>query len=119
VVQAGVDRWEGERVVAASRRVRGPGPGRTAQATRRERLRRSRAQTELREQGLVALLADVLEGDRPPAELLVRYARDAAALEPAEREQIEWHLAHTPGYRAELSILRRFLAQQGSGAAQP
>ena len=75
--------------------------------------------SDLRDQGLAALMADVLTADRPDPELLVRYAHDPGSLSSEEREDIEFHLQHTPGCAAQLAILQRMLAARPAGATGP
>jgi len=63
--------------------------------------------TDPNSQGMGALLADMLELDRPDPELFLRFADAPHSLSPEERQKIEWHLEHTPGCRAQLDLLRR------------
>jgi len=71
---------------------------------------------ESRESGAARLLIDILAGDQPDRELLIRYARTPEALSSAERAEVERLLAENPRYADRLRVLREFSA---AAASQP
>ena len=69
-------------------------------------------------EGLAALLADVLSEGAPDPALLARYADDPSGLSLEERQLIEQRLAESPEVRDQLEVLKRFdssEARQTSG----
>ncbi|MBW2388045.1 MAG: hypothetical protein JRG89_06370, partial [Deltaproteobacteria bacterium] len=67
--------------------------------------------------GLHELLADVLMAETLDTDLLLRYARDAEALEAGERERVEAYLAASPAHRDRLRVLARFASSQRQNVA--
>ena len=65
-------------------------------------------QTRDNGRGADRLLDDLLLGEGPDPELLVRYASDPDALSTDEREALERQLAQSPALADELRVLRGF-----------
>ena len=68
-------------------------------------------------EALASMLADALVEETPGADVLLRYASDPNALEPAERTRVEEFLAASPAHRQQLRSLVRFVEARTELAA--